>query len=118
MYEYCSGGKRLSAAEVAQLALAETDPAATRALLLHYRYLMRCAQTLCLTLLLKDGVFVAGDNGVANAAWLRRHVPELRTEFLNHPKRDWIEKTPLFAQTKEMNFNLLGAVYQAEINFK
>lgn len=118
LYEFCSGGNLLVPAEVAKAGVAEVDAAASQALLLHYRYLMRCAQNLCVTLLLKDGVFFAGDNGVANGPWVRRNFDQLHAEFLNHSKRDWISETPLFAQTKETNFNLLGAIYQAETNFK
>ncbi len=68
-----------------------------------------------MTLLLKDGIFWAGDNGVANAAWIRRHEAELRQEFLHHHKAEWIAETPLFIQTVQTNFNLIGAIYQAEL---
>ena len=115
LYEWASGGKQLTPAEVARLAVAGSDAAADKALLLHYRYLVRCAQSLCVTLLLKDGVFWAGDNGVANAAWIRRHEQELRHEFLHHHKAEWIQDTPLFIQTVQTNLNLVGAIYQAEL---
>jgi glucokinase len=118
LYEFCSGGKHIAASDVARLAVEENDETASRALMYHYRYLVRCAQNLCVTLLLKDGIFFAGDNGVANAPWLRRHVKELHEEFFNHHKKDWIQHTPLFVQTKEINFNLMGAIYQAEMHFK
>ncbi len=42
---------------------AETDAIAKKAVLLHYKYLMRNAQTLCVGLQAK-GVFLAGDNQV------------------------------------------------------
>ena len=107
----------INAAKIAERGLKEKG-AAERALSLHYQYLARCAGTVCTMALLKRGIFWAGDNGVANIAWIRENSKMLRKEFLNHPKADWFEETPLFAQTKELNFNLIGALSQAEINFR
>ncbi len=117
LYEYTSGGKQLAASEVAQRAVAGTDEAADAALLLHYRYLVRCAQNVCVTLQLREGIFWAGDNGVANAPWIRRHAQQLRGEFLHHHKAEWIAETPLYIQTQQTNFNLIGAIFRAELAF-
>lgn len=106
-----------SAQQVAQWGVSGEDEDASSALMWHYRYLARCTQMLCVTMMLKDGVFWAGDNGVSNKEWIQNNAHLLREEFANHAKKDWIRDTPLFIQTKSLNFNLQGAIFQAELLF-
>jgi hypothetical protein len=78
----------------------------------HIRFLMRVAKNLCVGLQAK-GMFLAGDNQVVNNPFFEKHLPELRAEFIDHPKPDWIDKVELFTQTEAFNINLHGALYYA-----
>ena len=66
----CRGGTRV----VAKNACSDPPcPYAAKALLLHYEYLMRCAQNLSIGLNSK-GIFLAGDNQVANRNFVFKYA--------------------------------------------
>jgi len=119
VYEFLVQGKSdcptgLSAAEI--VSAATFDPPnkyAVQALTIHYRILMRAAQNVAVALQVKGGLLLAGDNQVANDILFRSLAPELKAEFLNHPKRHWIENVPVYAQTKLFNINLFGTLFVA-----
>lgn len=118
VYEFLVQGKSdcpsgLSAAEIV-FAATNNPPNkyAVQALQIHYRALMRCIQGVAVGLQAK-GILLAGDNQVANDPFFRSMAKELRAEFLNHPKRHWIENVPIFAQTKLFNINLFGTLFVA-----
>jgi glucokinase len=105
--------KHVEPEDIATSALA--DPPckyATEALLLHYRFLMRIAKNLAIGLQAK-GLFLAGDNQVANNPFFEKYLDVMREEFLDHPKRSWIIDVDLFTQTKSFNINLRGALFVA-----
>jgi len=118
VYEFLVQGKSdcpsgLSAAEI--VFAATNDPPnkyAVQALTIHYRILMRAAQNVAVALQIK-GLLLAGDNQVANDPFFRTIAADLKAEFLNHPKRHWIENVPVFAQTKLFNINLFGTLFVA-----
>jgi len=85
---------------------------ALKALQIHYKQLIRTAQTVSVGLQVK-GIFLAGDNQVANHGFVKPYAGELRTAFLNHPKRHWIENVPIYAQHKIFNINLYGTLFVA-----
>jgi len=76
---------------------------------------MRIMKNLSVGLLAK-GIFLAGDNQVVNNTLMERHLPELREEFLDHPKADWIQDLKLFTQHKRFNLNLHGALHVARFD--
>lgn len=105
--------KGLSAHEIVEHAFKEPPSQyATKALMLHYKYLMRISKNLSVGLLAK-GIFLAGDNQVNNNAFIEQHLEELRAEYLDHPKRDWIEGVELFTQVKPFSLMLHGALHVA-----
>jgi len=106
--------KSLSTEEIAQAANSKSIPQAVDALLLHYKYLIRCAQNVCVTMNGK-GVFLAGDNQVYNFPFVKANSHVFQEEFLHHPKKLWLEHTPVFVQTASYNFNLHGTVYVANL---
>lgn len=118
VYEFLVQGKTdcpsgLSAAEIV-FAATNNPPNkyAVQALQIHYRMLIRAAQGAAVSLQCK-GILLAGDNQVANDPFFRSMAKELKAEFLNHPKRHWIENVPVFAQTKLFNINLFGTLFVA-----
>lgn len=113
-YEFATGGTVAAPKDIAQGAV-RGDAAAERAMLLHYRFLLRAAQNTCVGLQTK-GVILCGDNQVHNHAFVRAHAPELIAEFLHHPKQNgpaghrWLEDIPIFIQKKSVNANMIGCV--------
>ena len=57
---------------------------------------------------------MAGDNQVANQAYLEKNARALRAAFLHHPKREWLEAVNVYAQIRSLNINLEGCVRQAQ----
>jgi len=105
--------KSLTTEEIANAANTKSIPQAVDALFLHYKYLIRCAQNISVTMNGK-GVFLAGDNQVYNFPFVKANSHVFQEEFLHHPKRSWLEHTPVFVQTEFYNFNLHGTVYVAD----
>lgn len=101
----------LTPAEIASAA-AGGNPHANKALEIHYRILIRTCQNMAVAMNVK-GVFLAGDNQVANNSFVTSVHKELHEEFLNHPKRHWIENVPVYTQTTTFNINLYGTLYVA-----
>jgi len=77
-----------------------------------YRYLIRNAQTLCVMSQAK-AVYLSGDNQVTNLEFVTQLRDVLHNEFLNHPKREWLESVDVWTQTESANFNIFGALYLA-----
>jgi len=103
----------LTTPEIVQAAFAAPHSSAAQdALLLHYKYLVRCAQGISVVLQTK-GVFLAGDNQAANDGFVRTITQVLHKEFLSHPKREWLENLPVYAQFKKRNLNVDGTLYVA-----
>jgi glucokinase len=95
-------------------AAASGNEHAKKALEIHYRVLMRIVQGISIGMNVK-GVFLAGDNQVANDAFVKSISKELHEEFLNHPKRHWIANAPVYTQTTSFNINLYGTLYVARL---
>lgn len=103
----------LSPAEIASEAAAGNTQA-EQALEIHYRILMRTSQNIAVGMNVK-GVFLCGDNQVSNDKFVKSIKQKLHDEFLNHPKRHWIEKVPVYTQTTSFNINLYGTLYVARL---
>lgn len=103
----------LSAAEIV-VAASSGNVNALKALEIHYRILLRVAQNMTTGLNAK-GVFLTGDNQVANHPFVQSFANVLREEFLNHPKRHWIQNVPVYTQTASININIYGTLYVARL---
>jgi len=106
---------KISALDVVQQALEQSDPKAEKALLLHYKYLFRISQQQSIGMIAK-GVFLAGDNQVSNDSFVIKHIPYFKEEYLRSTKKEWILETPVYRQTKSYNLNLLGCLHYAKKN--
>jgi glucokinase len=104
--------EKLIPADVARKAVKEKDKDAIKALELHYRYAARCSQGLAIGLQAK-GIFFAGDNQVNNKDFIFERAEQVKQEFLNHTKSNWLDDVPIFSQIKSTNINILGALYVA-----
>jgi len=91
----------------------ENDEKALECLSYVYRFLIRDAQTLCVMSQAK-AVYLSGDNQVTNLEFVTQLKDVLHTEFLNHPKREWLESVDVWTQTESANFNIFGALFLAK----
>ena len=85
--------------------------AARKAMTVHYSCLMKAAQNVCVMVPACKGLFFAGDNQVANHAFFEHNQDLFREQFLDHPKRHWLEGLKAYRQTNEIYFNLAGAMW-------
>ncbi|KAH3756332.1 Glucokinase 1 [Pelomyxa schiedti] len=105
---------KLTAAKVAERGSAEPPcPYAREALWTHYKYLLRVAQNTCIGVQTK-GVILAGDNQVSNHSFVRSYVTQLQEQFMNHPKKAWLNGIPVVQQEIKVNINMIGAIYMAQ----
>eukprot|EP01105_Mastigella_eilhardi_P024470 TRINITY_DN6388_c0_g1_i1.p1 TRINITY_DN6388_c0_g1~~TRINITY_DN6388_c0_g1_i1.p1 ORF type:complete len:385 (-),score=130.25 TRINITY_DN6388_c0_g1_i1:1352-2506(-) len=113
-YQFHAGpnAKPLNAGEIGKLSV-EGDAAAKEAAYSHYKLLIRAAQNTCVGLQCK-GVLLCGGNQVNNSKFVRENAGRLREEFLQHPKRSWLEPVTMLQQETDTNANLLGALFMAE----
>ncbi|PRP77286.1 glucokinase [Planoprotostelium fungivorum] len=117
-YEYVvrndnSADKTLNPEAIAKRAVENNyDPYCRTALFLHYKFLFRTAQEQCVGLNCK-AFFLTGDNQIYNNAFVKEKSQEYLEEFLNHPKRQWIDEAVCFRQTRRTELNLRGALYSA-----
>lgn len=103
--------------DVAELAK-EGDKLALDAMYLHYKFLFRVAQNICVGMQTK-GVILAGDNQVFNNWFVMSVKERLMEEFKWHPKQNpkdkWLENIPILVQTKSVNTNMIGCICKGKI---
>jgi len=88
------------------------DELAARAMHLHYKTLIRCAQNIAISMNAK-GIILSGDNQVYNKDFVFSSSDALKKDFLHHPKQAWIEDSPVLAQVESVNTMILGCLYKA-----
>jgi len=91
----------------------EKDEKALECISYVYRFLLRNAQSLCVMGQAK-AVYLSGDNQVKNQEFVFQLKEVLHHEFLNHPKREWLESVDVWTQTENADFGIFGALYLAK----
>jgi len=102
-----------TAEEISKLAL-EGDEIASKALQYHYLFIARASANLAICMGAK-GIFWAGGNQIHNGKFVQENKEILYEEFLQHPKRSWIESVPIYMQTKDFNVNLEGTLHVSRV---
>ena len=103
--------EQINAGDVAQKAK-EGDRTAKAALFWCYKLFVRCAKEVG-TSLCCDSLLMALDNQVRNLWFMEAVSDELKEEFYNFIRPDWMKGLRVYTQTKILNFNLLGVDYMA-----
>lgn len=96
------------------------NKAAKAALLWCYKLYLRLGKMIG-TSLQCDSIVMALDNQVKNAAFVDSISDELKEEFYNFIRPDWMKGIRVYSQTKVLNFNILGCDYvahQADSKYK
>lgn len=92
----------------------EPDMNAIEAFKLHYRFLMRAAQTMVLGIQCQR-VFVISQVQVQNYDLVMNMKDELQQTFVNHPRKEWISNIAVYAQRTMSMFPLSGGLFLSKI---
>lgn len=99
--------------EIRNLALAN-DKNALEAFKIHYTYIFRCIQSLCLTIRCKR-VFVISEEHVKNYPLVTNMAKILYTIFTDHPRSSWLKDIDIYTQYSSSSFALSGGLFISKI---
>lgn len=83
------------------------DKTAKKALLWCYKIYLRMAKQIA-TSLQCDSLLMTLDNQVKNAWFVDAVSEQLKEEFYNFIRPEWLNRIRVFTQIKSLNFNILG----------
>lgn len=111
LYKALTNKENLNAGEIAELAK-KGDACAYKAIKLHYLYFTRFAKNIGATLRCET-VVMALSNQVSNDWLIKEIVDDMKKEFNDSTRPQWIKDIRVYSQTKDMNFNLNGVTFMA-----
>lgn len=88
------------------------DKTARDALFWCYKMLIRLAKQIGISLQC-NSIILALDNQVKNASFVDSISDQLKDEFYNFIRPDWMNGIRVYSQIKKLNFNILGSDYVA-----
>lgn len=88
------------------------EPSASKALSIHFKFLMRFARTCaisftCRSVFINYSIFSGGTKA------LQRHVPICRDEFMHFTKSEWVSNVSVFVQINDRNISAYGVMCHA-----
>jgi glucokinase len=96
------------------LALNGEDSDAFTAFTMHYRFVIRAAQSLTLGIQCQR-VFLISPIQVKNKEVMRMIADDLRTTFENHPRPDWFKNITVYMQKEDSHFSLSGGLFLSRV---
>jgi glucokinase len=102
----------LDGGAIAELAR-KGDAFAKEAVTLQYFFLVRAAK-LTATAFSCDSILIALDNAVLDNYILHEKKERLQREFYEFVRPDWLKPIRVYAQTRLLNFNIIGTDYIAQ----
>lgn len=96
--------------EIRERALSGNDGDAVTAFRMHFRFIMRAAQTLCLGIPCQR-VFLISSSQVKNYEILKGLADELQQVFEDHPRAEWFKSVKVYTQKALSNFSLSGGLF-------
>ena len=96
--------------EIREMALKNDDKDAIIAFKLHFRFIMRAAQTLCLGIPCQR-VFLISSSQVKNYEIIKSIIHELKIVFEDHPRSEWFKNIKVYTQKALSNFSLSGGLF-------
>jgi glucokinase len=97
------------------LAIIEKDPSeptASKALSIHFRFLMRFARMCAISFTCRS-VFITYSVFPGGTKALQKHTPLCRDEFMHFTKSEWVSSVSVFVQTSDKNISAHGVMYHA-----
>jgi len=121
-YQYLSGNIASSvskncqanhpnAAEIAEMAK-NGDRIAIESMKTHYLLFTRCAKAIATTMQC-ESVVMALSNQVSNNWFVNTIIEDMKKEFFDTTKPEWLNRTRVYSQKKDLNFNMIGTTYMA-----
>jgi glucokinase len=101
-------------AEIRQSALEGTDPDSLLAFRMHYRFVIRAAQTLALSIQCQR-VFLISNRQVKNIDVVKQIAADLKSAFEDHPRPQWLRKVVVYMQARQSNFSLSGGLFLSRV---
>lgn len=87
---------------------------ALEAFKIHYKFIMRAAQVMCLGVRSKR-VFIISDAQVKNSVLIRYFSDELKSTFCDHPRSEWFQNITVYGQVVSSQFGLSGGLFLSNI---
>ena len=100
--------------KIRQLAIEGSDPDAMEAFKMHYRFVMRAAQSMVLAIRCQR-VFIISETQVKNKKLMPKLAPILQQEFWNHPRGDWLKQVNVYIQQSTSTFALSGGLFLSRV---
>lgn len=99
--------------QIREMVLQQRDPDALTAFRMHYRFVMRAAQTLTLGIQCQR-VFLIGQRQVKNLPVLQMIAEDLQRAFEDHPRK-WFRKVAVYMQKSSSTFSLSGGLFLSSV---
>ncbi|KAH0792861.1 putative glucokinase 2 [Histomonas meleagridis] len=96
--------------EIRQKAIKREDEDAMKAFVMHFRFIMRAAQTLSLGIPCQR-VFLISVSQVKNYEIMNNIANDLKLVFEEHPRKEWFKNTRVYTQKALSNFSLSGGLF-------
>lgn len=100
--------------QIRQLALGNEDSDALDAFKIHYRFVIRAAQTLALGIQCQR-VFLISRRQVKNANIMQKISEDLKSSFEDHPRAEWFKKIAVYMQRVDSSFSLSGGLFLSRV---
>ena len=100
--------------QIRDMVLQQGDPDALTAFKMHYRFVMRAAQTLTLGIQCQR-VFLISQRQVKNRQVLNMIADDLQHAFEDHPKNAWFKKVAVYVQKSPSTFSLSGGLFLSSV---
>lgn len=100
--------------QIRQLALGNEDSDALDAFKIHYRFVIRAAQTLALGIQCQR-VFLISRRQVKNATIMQKISEDLKSSFEDHPRAEWFKKIAVYMQRVDSSFSLSGGLFLSRV---
>jgi hypothetical protein len=100
--------------QIRQLALSGEDPDALSAFRMHYRFVIRAAQTLALGIQCQR-VFLISGRQVRNHEVMKLIGDDLKPAFEDHPRPGWFRNIIVYMQKEASSFSLSGGLFLSRV---
>ena len=100
--------------QIRLMAQSNEDPDALTAFKIHYKFVLRAAQTLALGIQCQR-VFLISRRQVKNATIIKMISEDLRKSFEDHPRSSWFKKIAVYMQKSDSSFSLSGGLFLSRI---
>lgn len=100
--------------KIRSYAMSNEDPDALTAFKMHYRFVMRAAQSMVLGIQCQR-VFIISERQVQNRPLMLQIADDLQQAFEDHPRAEWFKKITVYIQKSPSSFSLSGGLFLSRV---